>query len=60
VDLLKVDAEEAEPLVLHGALGTLVRWQPTVIFEVNFEIAERSATSPHVAWQLLEGQGYLF
>lgn len=39
LDLVKVDAEGAEPLVLGGALGSLARWRPTVIFEVNFEAA---------------------
>jgi len=43
VDLIKIDAEDAEVLVLQGAQRTLAKWKPRVIFEW----AKRESSEPY-------------
>jgi len=58
--LLKIDVEGAEELVLRGALKTLDRDRPIVMFEVNPEAARALDLDPLGALNLLEGRGYEF
>ena len=59
LDLLKVDAEGAEPLVFRGARATLERHRPAILFELNplqlRRVAQCSAADVH---DLLTGLGY--
>jgi FkbM family methyltransferase len=59
VDLLKIDAEGAEPLVLAGAIKLLGDCAaPTIIIEVN-PVSLRSANSePAAVFSALESSGY--
>lgn len=45
VDLLKIDAEGAEPLVLRGAAALLDRFAPTVVLESNAECLARAGAT---------------
>lgn len=60
VSCVKIDVEGAEPLVLRGAHGTLSRWHPAVIVEVNDRNAARLGTSQQDAAGLLAAHGYHF
>lgn len=60
LDLVKLDVEGAEALVLEGAVGTLERLRPTVIFEVNSTILARTPVAHDAAWSKLTALGYSF
>jgi FkbM family methyltransferase len=51
--LIKIDVEGAEMLVLHGALQTLRRFHPTIIFEHGIGASDRYATQPSDVYDLL-------
>lgn len=60
VDLIKVDVEGAELLVFRGAVATLKRFHPLVIFEHGAGGADESyGNTPEEVFDLLSGLGYL-
>jgi len=60
VDILKIDAEGAEPLVLRGAMKTIEAFRPTILFEIN-ATAMKAVGVPHdAAWRILSQLGYSF
>ncbi len=56
-DVIKIDVEGAEQQVLEGALETLRRHRPIVIFEHGTGSAEAFGTCPGDIYQLLREQG---
>lgn len=57
--LVKIDVEGAEQQVIEGALHTLKRHHPTVIFEHGLGSANHFGTEPDDIWALLAGEvGY--
>lgn len=58
--LVKMDVEGAEPLVIAGGRGTLQRFHPIVIFEVNTRLLAEAAGERNAAWQALKDIGYRF
>jgi FkbM family methyltransferase len=60
VHVLKMDVEGAEAMILQGALQTLGRCKPTVIFEVNEAAAQALGLPPDAAWDLLASLKYRF
>lgn len=60
VDCIKIDVEGAEDLVLAGAVGTLTRDRPTVIFEINCPTLVKAGGDPAAAWNRLVGFNYRF
>jgi FkbM family methyltransferase len=60
LDVMKVDVEGAEELVLRGAIRSLTRHNPVVIFEYNPGCAARVGLSPDGARDFLESLGYEF
>lgn len=57
IDLLKIDVEGAELKVMEGAVGTLERCRPIVIFEYGLGSAEFYEAWPEQMFDLLEGIG---
>jgi FkbM family methyltransferase len=55
-DLIKIDVEGAETLVLRGALRTLARHRPLVIFEHGIGASERYGSGPNELHDLLVGE----
>jgi FkbM family methyltransferase len=60
VDVIKIDVEGAEELVLRGAIRSLTKYRPVVIFEFNPGCAVRLGLSPNGARDLLESLSYEF
>ncbi len=52
-DLIKIDVEGAEQQVLEGAIGTLTRHQPVVVFEHGAGLEDQYGTSPAAVYDLL-------
>jgi FkbM family methyltransferase len=57
--LIKIDVEGAELGVLRGALTTIRRHRPYVVFEHGVGAADRYATTPEAVHELLTGQAGL-
>lgn len=55
--LIKIDVEGAELLVLRGAVETLARHRPFVIFEHGIGGADLYGSQPGELWELLDGAG---
>jgi FkbM family methyltransferase len=55
--LIKIDVEGAELQVLRGALGTLERHRPVVVFEHGVGAADHYGTSSGDVWDLFAGVG---
>src|SRR5688572_5217862 len=53
VDLIKIDVEGAEVNVLGGAVETLRRWRPVVVFEHGVTTSRPYGTSPEMLFDLL-------
>jgi FkbM family methyltransferase len=53
IDLIKIDVEGAELEVLKGAIQTIKRSQPVVIFEHGMGAADYYGTKPEMIWELL-------
>jgi FkbM family methyltransferase len=53
LDLLKVDVEGAEQQVFEGAIETLTRLKPIVLFEHTFGACQAYGTWPETIYQLL-------
>jgi len=46
VDFLKIDAEGSEPAVLRGAVGTIHKYRPVMVLELNEELLWGWGSSP--------------
>jgi FkbM family methyltransferase len=57
-DLIKIDVEGAELLVLEGAVETLERSRPLILFEHQRETARHYGVRTADLWGLLNGFGY--
>ncbi len=55
--LVKIDVEGAELLVMRGAVETLARHRPFVIFEHGVGGADLYGSKPGEVWDLLDGAG---
>jgi len=53
IDLVKIDVEGGELLVLRGAVGTLARCKPVVIFEHGLGASELYGAGPEQVFDLL-------
>jgi len=58
VDLIKIDVEGGELLVLEGAIGTLTKKRPVVIFEHGLGASDCYGTTPDQVFALFEKCGY--
>jgi FkbM family methyltransferase len=56
VDFLKIDVEGAELQVLEGALKTICRSQPCIVFEHGLGAADCYGTRPEQVYELLTAQ----
>ena len=68
IDLVKIDVEGAEWQVMLGAVNTLKRWKPVVVFEFGLGAADFYGSSPDELYGFITGtcgmqistlQGYL-
>jgi FkbM family methyltransferase len=57
VDVMKIDVEGGELMVLEGALATLKRYKPIVIFEHGLGASELYGATPEKVFELLESCG---
>ena len=55
---LKIDVEGAEEEVLHGAVETLRRHHPVIVFEHGLGAADEYGTTPEAIHDLVTGLGY--
>lgn len=55
--LMKIDVEGGERLVLEGAIQTLSRWKPTVIFEHGMGASDLYGSTPEQIFALFEQCG---
>lgn len=60
LDFMKLDVEGAEPLVLNGALRTLHRFKPVVLFEVNPAALGTLGFTSIASWRILSDYDYRF
>ena len=58
VDFVKIDTEGFEERVPRGATGTLDKWRPSIMLELNPRMLSRAGSSPERVVQLLEKSGY--
>ncbi|RYY38354.1 MAG: FkbM family methyltransferase [Chitinophagaceae bacterium] len=58
VHLLKIDVEGGELGVLRGALQTLRRYRPVVIFEFGIGGSDIYGSTPELLWEFFSGLGY--
>ncbi|MEI6433415.1 MAG: FkbM family methyltransferase [Bacteroidota bacterium] len=56
IDLLKIDVEGAEFRVMKGAVNTLKRWKPIVIFEFGLGAADFYNSSPGDLYRFITGE----
>ena len=57
VDLIKIDVEGGELLVLEGAVNTIKRCRPVIIFEHGLGASDIYGSSPEKLFDLLSGCG---
>ena len=57
VDLIKIDVEGGEMLVLEGAVNTIKRTRPVIIFEHGLGASDHYGSSPEKLFDLLSGCG---
>jgi FkbM family methyltransferase len=57
IDLIKIDVEGAELVVLQGAVATLKRHKPIVLFEAGLGRADEAEATPEQIFDLLSGCG---
>jgi len=58
LDLIKIDAEGAELRILRGGGGTLARFRPALLLELNTPTLEREQASPEEILALLRSLDY--
>uniref|UniRef100_Q02BC2 Methyltransferase FkbM family n=1 Tax=Solibacter usitatus (strain Ellin6076) TaxID=234267 RepID=Q02BC2_SOLUE len=59
LDLMKVDVEGAELRLFHGAVTTLRRYRPVLLFEVAENSLQHQGASRRAVLDFLRGQDYL-
>ena len=57
IDFIKIDVEGGELQVLQGAMNTLHKWKPTIIFEHGLGAADVYGTTPEMVFDLLKECG---
>ncbi|NLR57337.1 FkbM family methyltransferase [Chitinophaga polysaccharea] len=57
VDIIKIDVEGGELAVLKGAVKTLKKYKPVIVFEHGLGAAEFYGTTPEMVYELLENCG---
>jgi FkbM family methyltransferase len=57
LDVIKIDVEGGEQMVLEGALETLRRWKPIVIFEHGLGASDVYGSTPEQVFALLDSCG---
>jgi FkbM family methyltransferase len=57
VDLIKIDVEGGEMGVLKGAVGTIRKYKPVIVFEHGLGAAEFYGTTPEMVYDLLHSCG---
>jgi|SRR4030095_8284544 len=57
IDLIKIDVEGAEHLVLKGAISTLRKYKPVVLFECGLGGADEYNTTPEQLYDLFDSCG---
>lgn len=55
--IMKIDVEGGEKLVLEGAVKTITRWKPTVIFEHGMGASDQYGSTPEQVFQLFQQCG---
>lgn len=58
-NLIKIDVEGAEGLVLEGAIKTITRYKPIIVFEHGKAGAQHYNTGPHRIYELLHDEAGL-
>lgn len=58
INLIKIDVEGGEMGVLKGAVQTLKKWSPVVIFEHGLGASEYYGTTPEEMWEFLNDNDY--
>lgn len=58
VNLIKIDVEGGEMGVLKGAINTLKKWSPVVIFEHGIGASDFYGTTPEEMWEFLNENDY--
>jgi FkbM family methyltransferase len=58
LDLIKIDAEGAELRILRGGQGTLFRFRPALLLELNAPTLAREQASPQELLELLQSLDY--
>jgi FkbM family methyltransferase len=56
LDLIKIDVEGGELQVLQGAVETVARFRPVLVFEFGLGASEHYGTTPEQMWNLLHHQ----
>jgi FkbM family methyltransferase len=56
IDFVKIDVEGAELQVFRGALQTIRRWRPVILFEHGLGGADHYDTTPEMIFDLLHGE----
>lgn len=59
IDFIKIDVEGAELQVLQGAVKTIRRCRPTIVFEHGLGAADYYGTTPEMIYDFFSGCGYL-
>lgn len=59
VDVIKIDVEGAEELVFRGAIESIRRWHPTILFEVNGPAATAMGLDTNYPFTCLREHGYV-
>lgn len=58
INLIKIDVEGGEMGVLKGAVKTLKKWSPVVIFEHGLGASDYYGTTPEEMWEFLNENDY--
>lgn len=59
VDFIKLDLEGYEPFAIRGAIETITRCKPVIMFEDKYRMAHRYSYAPGEAGRMLEGLGMI-